>query len=115
MKNDLSNVKVGDKVILSSRFNDDRIATVEKITPKGFIKIGNSLFYQDGRERSSGWYTSHIKLATEKEIEEIERKTFCKKVLRELHDLKEITYDQAVKVMEILKEKSNGKKENTTN
>lgn len=42
--NDLRNAKVGDKVILSSRFNDDRIVTIEKITPKGFLKVGNSLF-----------------------------------------------------------------------
>ena len=51
MNNDLSNLKVGDEVIISQRFNNDRVVKIEKITPKGFIKIGNYLFYPNGKER----------------------------------------------------------------
>lgn len=101
---DLRNAKVGDKVIISSRFNDNQIGVIEKITPKGFLKVGNALFYTDGRERASGWYRAHIKLATQEEVEKIQQRIFCKKVLRQLHQLNEITYDKAVSFAIILKE-----------
>ena len=106
--NDLRNAKVGDKVILSSRFNDDRIVTIEKITPKGFLKVGNSLFYTNGIERSSGWYTAHIRPATQEQIEKIEKKQLVKAVLRKLHNLKDIDYEKAVLIENILKEQENG-------
>jgi hypothetical protein len=107
MINDLRNAKVGDKVILSSRFNDNKIVTIEKITPKGFLKVGNSLFYPDGRERATGWYTAHIQPATQEQIEKIERKQFVRVVLKKLHELKDITYEQAVLFADILKEQQN--------
>ena len=71
------------------------------------MKVGNSLFYTDGRERASGWYTTHIKLATQEEIEKIGKRAFCKKVLNQLRSLKEITYEKAVLIENILKEQQN--------
>lgn len=105
--NDLRNAKVGDKVILSTRFNDDKIVTIDKITPKGFLKVGSSLFYTNGIERASGWYTAHIRPATQEQIEKIEKKQFVKAVLNKLHNLKDITYEKAVLVMKLLKEQEN--------
>lgn len=106
MNNDLSNLKVGDEVILSQRFNNDRVVKIEKITPKGFIKIGNYLFYPNGKERGGNrWYPCHISIATKEKTEIIKRKSFCRQTLNFLHELKEITYDQAVKIMEVLGDK----------
>ncbi len=107
MTNDLKNVKAGDEVILIAwgiGRSSKTIEKVVKITPKGFIKVGNFLYYTNGRERGgSVWASSSIKLATKEEIEAIKKENYCRRALSHLHDLKQIDYDKAVKIMEILK------------
>lgn len=102
--NQLSNAKVGDKVIICGRFNDESVGVIEKITPKGYLKVGGCLYYKNGSERSTGWNTSHIKLATDEEIEKIEKRSFCRKVLNKLHALKDISYEQAILIENIFEE-----------
>ena len=46
--------KVGDKVLLTS-YSGRKISVVEKITPKGFIKVDGMLFYHNGKERTSNY------------------------------------------------------------
>ena len=101
--NQLSNAKVGDKVIIRGHFCDEEVGVIEKITPKGYLKVGGCLYYTNGVERATGWYTSNIKLATDEEIEKIEKRSFCRKVLNKLHALKDISYEQAVLIENIFK------------
>lgn len=107
MTNDLKNVKAGDEVILyCGRFGaySRTIEKVIKITPKGFIKVGNFLYYADGRERGGSlWNSTYIKALTKEEADLIKKENYCRKVLNYLHDLRQIDYDKAVKVMWVLK------------
>ena len=43
--NQLSNAKVGDKVIIRGHFCDEEVGVIEKITPKGYLKVGGCLYY----------------------------------------------------------------------
>lgn len=105
MDNDwLRNLKTGDKVIYHSNpwnRNTVIIAAVEKITPKGFIKVRGSLFNpQNGYVRGD----SHcwIEEATGERIMEIEQKRMIMYVLNRVWNLKDITYEQAVELNNLL-------------
>lgn len=104
------NVKAGDKVII----NDCKIAVVEKVTPKGFIKVNGNLYYPSGQERTScssfSYHRKYISEYTEEKAkaiterkarEEIYDKAFylCKKVSN-----KELRIDLATakKLIELL-------------
>jgi hypothetical protein len=100
--NQLSNAKVGDKVIICRHLGDEEVGVIEKITPKGYLKVGGCLYYTNGVERATGWYTSSIKLATDEEIEKLEKRKFRRKVLNKLHALKDISYEQAILIENIL-------------
>lgn len=97
------NVKAGDKVIYTSRFGGDKVTVVEKITPKGFIKVNGILFTKDGVERGGDmWNRSRIKQATPELIQQVEQINFRKYVLNKLHSLQNIEYGQAVEINKIL-------------
>ena len=98
MKADLKNVKVGDVLIFSYRWGD-LLVKVEGFTEKGELKLTE--YFIDERFPHSS--VIEIRLATKEEIEKHTRKNFVRKVLRKLHDVDEISYDQAVKITEILK------------
>lgn len=99
------NVNVGDKVIVSSRFGGEKIGTIEKITPKGFIKVNGILFTDCGRERGGdAWSCSYIKPATLEQIEQLNQKKYRRYVLNKLHSLQDIDYEKAVRIDEILNE-----------
>lgn len=98
------NVKAGDKVIYTSRFGGDKVAVVEKITPKGFIKVNGTLFTEYGINKGSDvWSRSYIRQATPELIQQVEQINFRNYVLNNLHSLKNITYEQAVEINKILK------------
>lgn len=65
------NVKAGDKVII----NNSTIAVVEKVTPKGFIKVNGNLYYPSGVERTSAssfnYHRKHISEYTEEKAKAI--------------------------------------------
>lgn len=97
------NVKVGDKVIYTNSMGVDKVATVEKITPKGFIKVNGTLYTEYGVERGgSVWHRSYIKQTTPELIQQVEQINFRKYVLNKLHSLKNIEYGQAVEINKIL-------------
>jgi hypothetical protein len=113
MMNEL-NVKVGDKVLVSS-YSTEYIATVVKITPTGRIrtdKTGNTQFdkYGDQMGGDSIWHRSHISLLTDNDITRlkglaVKRKAFN---LMQSFSIDTITVEQAEKIIAIL----DGRKEN---
>lgn len=101
---DLSNLKVGDEVIVTNRWNDDIIKTIDKITPSGRIKIGSSYFNKDGSERNSDiWNISIIRPCTEDEKIEIKQKNTCKKAIEMMHSTKSISYENALKIISLFR------------
>ncbi len=107
--NDKLNVKVGDKVIYHPSGSCARksIATISKITPTGRIKISGSMTQYDATGREMGntraWSSTRISEATEELIQEIEQQIVIDNCLRRISSIKEITYDQAVEILNILK------------
>lgn len=101
-----NNIKVGDKVLL---YNPRRrkITTVEKITPKGFVKVDGRLFNSNGAERGGDVYASYrIAPITDEREQELRREFFIsntKKKLKEF-DFNNITYEQACKIALLLNE-----------
>ena len=103
------NLKAGDKVFVWYS-GSCRLGFVEKITPKGFIKVDGTLFTQDGLERGgSDWYHTSIEPATEEKIAEYNRKKFIRATIKQMRETPKISYEQALKISEIL----NKQEENT--
>ena len=102
--NDLSNIKVGDKVIVYGGYGGETIKEVEKITPKGFIRVNGILYNQTGTQRSSDrWFFSRIEPVTEEKIEKLRRRDYVRKITNKIVNMqKSFTYDQAVKIAEIM-------------
>lgn len=100
------NFKVGDKVLLYNRHRR-KITTVEKITPKGFIKVDGVLFNSNGTERGGDAYESYrIEPITDEREQELKRDFFVsntKKKLKEFN-FNNITYEQACKIAILLNE-----------
>lgn len=69
----LEDIKVGDKVILYSRFQDRTVCKVERLTKNFIIVEGRKFRKKDGFEAGDcGIYVSSIGRATEQMIAEIE-------------------------------------------
>ena len=102
------NVKVGDKVIIQGRWNEESIHTVEKITPTGLIKVCGYTFYDNGTQRGGdSWSSFRLIEATPEAIQRIkDRKTvrkaisMCRKV-----DTDKIDIDTANKLIALLEGK----------
>lgn len=109
------NVKVGDKVAYYSRgfFRTSSICTVSRVTPTGRIRLKEHegiVFDKYGKEmgKIDPWAIRDTisELTPEVEKQIIEENTI-KQCLQEMHNIKEITYENAVKILEILKEMGN--------
>lgn len=107
----LSSLKLGDKVVVCSwswsyslRYNE---STVEKITPKGFIKV-NGLLYNPNNGYLRGSGGSKLLCPDDKEtkekVKDYKRDCFVKSVLYSMRNVVNITFDQAVKIKDILGE-----------
>ena len=106
------NVKVGDKVIYepSMHYGNRRIKVVEKITPTGQIKIVgvSNKFDKNGREIGGDtWHRVWISEATEKDVEEIQHEEFVRECLYKIKKVNKLTYEQAIKILEILESEEN--------
>lgn len=102
------NVKAGDKVIVhyGGAFRDASIEVVEKITPKGFIKVQGTLYYDYGTERSGGaWNKKHIEELTPEKEKKITEVNTIHRAIHKMHNTTRLTYEQATKILEILVEK----------
>lgn len=94
--------KVGDRVFVYYA-HGATLSEVEKITPAGNIKVNGVMFNKYGQQRGGDvWYGASIAKASEEDITKFKRNVFIKKTLKELHLLKEISYEQAVKIHDIL-------------
>ncbi len=103
-------LKVGDKVLVTARYSQF-IEKVAKITPAGNIRLTNgSLYMPDGRQRGGDiWSTSCIQPLTPELEESLRRTTFIKKTLYVMHEIKDITYEQAIEIRQILEGDKDGK------
>lgn len=110
MNNELK-VKAGDKVLY--RYNSwgrsvERIETVKKVTPTGRIRIEgmDSQFDKYGREMGVDAWSEHaiLSIPTEEDYKRIKENAVISKAISLVKDLsrKTLSYDKAVKIIEIL-------------
>lgn len=99
----LKELKAGDKVFVNSQFKKT-LAKVEKITPKGSIKVLGCLFNSEtGRKKTSDiWDIAYLTQATPESIETFTENVFIRNTIRQLNNLKTLTYEQAIKIQKIL-------------
>ena len=93
---------VGDKVIVYGRYGKT-ISEIEKITPTGRAKVDGCYFDSRGHQIGGDtWSRKNIKIATDKEIEEIKKGAFISKVIRQMNDVRSLSYEDAVAISNIL-------------
>ncbi len=98
----IKNLKVGDKVFVCWRMGRS-LKTVEKITPKGYIKVGGSLYNADGSERNSDiWSRCYLSEATPEAIRLFTEQATIKRAIKLMQETKEITLEQASKIIDLL-------------
>ena len=96
------NLKPGDKVFVSG-YSRRTLRTVEKITPKGFIKVDGTYYYKDGRERGgTGWHFTRIVPASEEEVIAYNKERFVASVMKKMREIKSLDYEKAVLIHDIL-------------
>lgn len=108
MSDFVKNLKPGDAVIRklwdwagSAYFE----AKVSYITPKGFVSVDGFLFNTDGYCRVGGQkLLDPTDLEVQECLAEYKRKNFVDLILRKMWDCRELSYEQAVKISEILQE-----------
>ena len=105
MRESLENVKVGDVVIEHCRW-ENVIATVTKVTATQIVIRGDRYRKKDGYliGCAGSWHHRWISLPKEGEIEEMKRLAIVGDVLSKVRMLgdKDVTYEQAVKIKEVL-------------
>lgn len=104
-KDDFRDLKAGDYVIFVNNNyfrHAESIAIVEKITPKGFIKVNDTLFKVDGSSRCDSNYC--IELATAERVKNIQETNFIKKTINQLQHIERLTYPQAVDIDNLFKQ-----------
>lgn len=96
------NLKAGDAVFVCGRFGRS-LCRVEKITPKGFIKVAGTLYTKAGFQRGSdGWDFTSIRPASAEEIEQYRKEKFIADVVKKLRFVSNLQYEQAVAINRIL-------------
>lgn len=105
----LKTLKVGDKVIYQYYGGykvSTRVEEVTAITPKGFIKVNDVLFYPEtGKAR--GDYYCCITEYTEQEAQRIKVSETIQKAFKAIRNTKKMNYNQAVQILEILGDDNN--------
>ena len=98
----IQNLKVGDKVFVCFRMGKS-LRTVDKITPKGYIKVGGSLYNTNGSERNSDvWSRCYLSEATPEAIKRFREELAIKRAIKLMRETKTITLEQANKIIELL-------------
>lgn len=102
----LENVKVGDKLLVTSRGNDE-IKTVTKVT-KTQVTCDTSKFRKtDGRLIGSDiWWSSYAKPATDEDIARVEREITYRMMANTIKsvDAYSLPYEELKRIYNILKE-----------
>jgi hypothetical protein len=102
--------KVGDTVICETYGGHlGQTGTVIRITEKRgdvVVDYGNhqETYRSDGYGRGSVWRTPHIKLLTPDIQEKIRRANLIRECRKKFEDKKDLTAEQAEKILEILKD-----------
>lgn len=100
----LKKLKPGDMVIVhTSRlfYKSNEVTSVQKITPKGFIKVNNVLFNSDTGAARGDWEQTLLE-ATPAAVQEIKERAYIKNAIEKIHNINELTYKQAVEIMAII-------------
>lgn len=98
----LKELKAGDPVFVSGMIRT--LCVVEKITPKGFIKV-HSVLYDPytGRQRGdSGCYCTYLTEATPEDINAYKQGLVIRNALEKMHRALSVTYEQALLITNIL-------------
>lgn len=110
MKNNdwISSLKAGDNVVVHFWSWSDKSykqSVVEKVTPKGFVKV-NGILYNSIDGRARGDFRSCLLNPeddeTKKKVMLYQKEAFARGVLKKMWDIRGITFEQAVKINEIL-------------
>lgn len=102
MANNCEDVKAGDYVFIVSRLKRS-LHQVEKITPKGFIKVAGTLFTKDGFMRGgSSYIRTFIYPASAEAVEQYRKEKFIVDVVEKLQRVDNLRYEQAVEINRIL-------------
>ena len=102
MKNWIENLKVGDYVFVSWRMGTS-LRKVEKITPKGSIKVNGIMFNKNGCERGGDvGGKCYLSEATPEEIKSFQEETTVRNAIKLMREIKTITFEQANKIIELL-------------
>lgn len=104
----LSKLKEGDRVVVYSwgwANSSYEESVVEKITPKGFIKVNGSLFNpNDGYRRGESGaclYDPNEDDVMER-VKKYQEDSFIRKILVDMWETRKITYEQAIEIDRIL-------------
>ncbi len=98
----IKNLKAGDIVFIDSRYGRS-LRTVEKITTAGNIKVNGIWFNSSGSEKGGDvWNKCHLSEATEEELKSFRENVVIKKALKIMRDTKEIDYQKAIKIIQLL-------------
>ena len=106
MKEDFTNVKVGDILVLSRWNMPNELVMVTKVTPKRF-EAGTYTWNKDDGSVigfSGSYWRPTIYVPKEEDIARIQQDTFVRKVYHKLSKLQlnDLTYEKAVLIDEIL-------------
>lgn len=98
----IKNLKVGDTVVVSTRF-DMFVRKVDRITKAGNIGVGGMLFNQSGIERNGDlWSKASLYEATPELLSKIRKDQTIKAAIRLMRYTKEINLEQAIEIIKIL-------------
>lgn len=104
----LKKLKAGDEVVVCGRYHYTR-QLVEKITPKGFIKVNGVLYNPDSGNARGGdvyWAQSLLDInapRTQEHLIEQHKKGFVARTRKEVAEFcNQMTYGQAVKLKDFI-------------
>jgi len=104
----MKSLKVGDEVVLSC-FSTKVVCSVDEITKDGLLKINGWHFDRNGTGNATNEKLPvFILKITDEAIEEMRQKEAISKARFLLNKTSNLTYDQAVKVIEMFGGKSDG-------
>lgn len=98
----LDNVKVGDRLFVTGRWNKS-IETVEKVT-KLHVITRNGKYRKSGCSVGDGWTHSYARLATAEDIENVRKEIARSKMLAKCRDINfgSLTDSQLEQILEIV-------------
>lgn len=104
-------VKEGDLVLLRKGVGiswEEKLVHVKKVTPTGRIRVDECEYQFSPYGRRLGgdaWNSAELSLPTEEDIKRITENEVKQKAYRMLREVKELSYNAAVKIIAILEEK----------